>query len=112
MGRRADTSSKIAAARINDLSEFNILLYNRHLFVIDFPQAVDLSSRVDRYRYSRFEEARPLLLRDLRNVEPYFARFDTRVDAEEDDLLIARFERLHLNTSESEIWILSGPSAV
>ncbi len=77
-----------------DLSEFNLLLYNRRLFVIDFPQAVDLSSRVD--RYSRFEEARPLLLRDLRNVARYFVRFNTLIDAEEEyDQLIAKFERLH-----------------
>ncbi len=78
-----------------DLSEFNLLLYKDHLFAIDFPQAVDLSSRVN--RYSRFEEARPLLLRDLRNIARYFAKFNTQVDAEkENDQLIARFERLNL----------------
>ena len=78
-----------------DMSEFNLLLYDRRLFVIDFPQAVDLSSRVD--RYSRFEEARPLLLRDLRNIARYFAKCNTPIDAEEEyDQLIARFESLHL----------------
>ncbi len=78
-----------------DLSEFNLLLYDGRLFVIDFPQAVDLSSRVD--RYSRFEEAKPLLLRDLRNIARYFGRFNIGVDAEEEyGRLTARFERLHL----------------
>ncbi len=78
-----------------DLSEFNLLLYKDRLFVIDFPQAVDLSSRVN--RYSRFEEAKPFLLRDLRNIARYFTKFNTQVDAEKEyDQLIAKFERQYL----------------
>jgi len=38
-----------------DLSQYNLLYWNDRLFVIDFPQAVDFSSNVD--RHIRLEEA-------------------------------------------------------
>ncbi len=50
-----------------DLSEYNLVYHDGRLFVIDFPQAVDLSSRVD--RSAKFESGKDLLLRDLRKLE-------------------------------------------
>ncbi len=74
-----------------DLSEYNLVLMDGQLFVIDFPQAVDFSSRVD--RHSRTEEAKPLLLRDLMNLENYFARYDILLDAHgEYDRLVQRLQ--------------------
>ncbi len=79
-----------------DLSEYNLLLYRDRIFVIDFPQAVDLSSRANRQR--RFEKAKPLLRRDLENVAHYFARYDVEIDAlAEYDRLTTRFEGAHLD---------------
>jgi len=51
----------------SDLSEYNIVMWGERLFAIDFPQAVDFSSRVT--RHVRVEEAKPMLLRDLRNLK-------------------------------------------
>ncbi len=62
-----------------DLSEYNILVWKQRLFVIDFPQAIDFSSRRD--RHIKVEEAKPLLLRDLRNLERYFKRYSVEVDS-------------------------------
>src|SRR5438552_3331743 len=79
-----------------DLSEYNLLLYRDRIFVIDFPQAVDLSSRPNRHR--RFEKAKPLLRRDLENVARYFSQYDIEIDAPaEYDLLTTRFEKTHLD---------------
>jgi RIO kinase 1 len=64
-----------------DLSEYNLLCWDDRLFVIDFPQAVDFSSRMDRHQ--RIEEAKPLLHRDLTNLENYFAGYDVELDAKE-----------------------------
>ena len=63
-----------------DLSEYNLVYWLGQLFVIDFPQAVDFSSRVDRHR--RLREAGPLMLRDLRNLESYFAGYKVGIHAE------------------------------
>ncbi len=65
-----------------DLSEYNILLWNDTLYVIDFPQAVDFSSKVDRHQKMR--QAAPLLLRDLQNVETYFKSYGVLVNAQEE----------------------------
>jgi RIO kinase 1 len=74
-----------------DLSEYNLLLYREKLFVIDFPQAIDLSSRVD--RPGRFEKSKPFLLRDIRNVADYFSKYDITFDIQEMyDRLVSRFE--------------------
>ncbi len=62
-----------------DLSEYNILLWDDKLFVIDFPQAVDFSSKMD--RHIQAARARPLLLRDLWNLKNYFARYHIEMDA-------------------------------
>ena len=79
-----------------DLSEYNLLLYRDRIFVIDFPQAVDLSSRPNRHR--RFEAAKPLLRRDLENVARYFSKYDIEIDAmAEYERLTTRFEREHLD---------------
>ena len=79
-----------------DLSEYNLLLYRDRIFVIDFPQAVDLSSRPNRHR--RFEKAKPLLRRDLENVARYFSQYDIDIDAlAECDRLTTKFEREHLD---------------
>jgi len=79
-----------------DLSEYNLLLYRDRIFVIDFPQAVDLSSRPNRHR--RFEEAQPLLRRDLENVARYFSQYDIEIDTlAEYERLTTRFEREHLD---------------
>ncbi len=50
------------------------------VFAIDFPQAVDFSSKVDQHK--RLKEAGPLLLRDLKNLENHFAPHNVRIDAE------------------------------
>ena len=63
-----------------DLSEYNLVHHDGRLFVIDFPQAVDLSSRVD--RSAKFESGKDLLLRDLRNLERCFSRFGVELDPE------------------------------
>src|SRR5438046_9089528 len=63
-----------------DLSEYNLVYHDGRLFVIDFPQAVDLSSRVD--RSAKFESGKDLLLRDLRNLERCFSRFGVELDSE------------------------------
>jgi RIO kinase 1 len=65
-----------------DLSEYNLLLWDDRLFVIDFPQAIDFSSRVT--RHILIEEAKPLLLRDLTNLENYFARHSVELNAEDE----------------------------
>ena len=65
-----------------DLSQYNLLYWNAQLFVIDFPQAVDFSSRVD--RHVRLEEAKPLLQRDLTNLESYFAKYWVQLDSEDE----------------------------
>jgi RIO kinase 1 len=65
-----------------DLSEYNLMYWNHRLFAIDFPQAVDFSSRVD--RHLRAEEAKPLLFRDLRNLENYFARWNVDLSVEQE----------------------------
>ena len=63
-----------------DLSEYNLIFWGKRLFVIDFPQAVDFSSKMD--RHIQAEKAKPLLLRDLTNLENYFTRYGTDLDAE------------------------------
>jgi len=78
-----------------DLSEYNLLLFQERVFAIDFGQALDLSSRTNRHR--RFEDAKPLLLRDLENVARYFSQYDVEIDAVgEYNRLIARFERVNI----------------
>lgn len=72
---------KLLGAHIvhGDLSEYNLVFWNKSLFVIDFPQAVDFSSNMDRHMQA--ERGKPLLLRDLRNIENYFARYEVELDA-------------------------------
>ncbi len=75
-----------------DLSEYNLLMWNGQLFVIEFPQAVDFSSRMD--RHIQAEKAKPLLLRDIRNLENYFARYGTELDSEvEYHRLVSKLEQ-------------------
>ncbi len=74
-----------------DLSEYNLVLMDGQLFVIDLPQAVDFSSNVD--RHIRIEEAKPLLERDLANLENYFAKHDVPIDARNEYLrLVEKFD--------------------
>ena len=63
-----------------DLSEYNIVYWDACLFVIDFPQAVDFSSRVS--RHIQVKEAEPLLIRDLTNLQNFFAKYDVKLNAE------------------------------
>jgi RIO kinase 1 len=78
-----------------DLSEYNLLLFNDKVFVIDFPQAIDLSSHVN--RAARFENAKPLLLRDIGNVCHYFAKYELNLEVEEEnERLVHEFETRHL----------------
>jgi RIO kinase 1 len=65
-----------------DLSEYNLVYWNGRLFVIDFPQAIDFTSRVD--RHLQVEKAKPLLLRDLRNLGNYFARWNIELSVEQE----------------------------
>jgi RIO kinase 1 len=62
-----------------DLSEYNILVADGKLFVIDFPQAVEFSSRIERHRL--VGDAERCLLRDLRNLECFFSKLEVRIDA-------------------------------
>jgi RIO kinase 1 len=74
-----------------DLSEYNLLFYDGRLFAIDFPQAVDLSSKMD--RHVQVEKAKPVLHRDLKNLENYFARYGVDLDANyEYGRLVSRLE--------------------
>ena len=80
-----------------DLSQYNLLLFNDNVFVIDFPQAIDLSSRVNRQR--RFENAKPLLQRDLENIGRYFAKYDLDLDSRSEyERLSGEFESRHLQS--------------
>ena len=79
-----------------DLSEYNLLLHRDRVFAIDFGQSVDLSSRVNRHR--RFEDAKPLLRRDLQNVAHYFSDHGIEIDAQREyDRLTTKFESTHLD---------------
>jgi RIO kinase 1 len=49
-----------------DLSAFNILWWQSHPYIIDFPQAVDVRTHPD---------AQQLLQRDLKNVIQYFRKY-------------------------------------
>jgi serine/threonine-protein kinase RIO1 len=62
-----------------DLSEYNLLMAGDRLFVIDFLQSIDFSSRVN--RHAQLEKAKPLLMRDLKNLERYFLRYAIKIDA-------------------------------
>ncbi len=62
-----------------DLSEYNLVLMDDNLYAIDFPQAIDFSSRRD--RHILVEDAKPLLLRDLKNLERYFEDYGVQIDA-------------------------------
>jgi len=62
-----------------DLSEYNLLMAGDRLFVIDFLQSIDFSSRVN--RNTQLEKAKPLLMRDLQNLERFFGRCGVKVDA-------------------------------
>lgn len=62
-----------------DLSEYNLLCMDGRLFVIDFPQAIDFSSKADRHQL--IKDAARLLLRDLENLQHYFLRHGVIVDA-------------------------------
>ncbi len=79
-----------------DLSEYNLVLVDGKLFVIDVPQAVDFSSRVN--RHARIEEAKPLLERDLANLKNYFAKYDVSIDAQ--DHYRRLVEKFNLNSVE------------
>jgi len=74
-----------------DLSEYNLLRSGDRLFAIDFLQSIDFSARVDRHR--KIETAKPLLMRDLQNLERHFARYNVQIDAaSEYDRLLATVE--------------------
>jgi RIO kinase 1 len=64
-----------------DLSEYNLMYWGDSLFVIDFPQAIDFSSKVD--RHLQVEKGKPLLRRDLANLEKYFAKYNVELAAEQ-----------------------------
>ena len=71
-----------------DLSPFNILYWQGHTTIIDFPQAVDPRTNPN---------ARALLTRDVENVCRYFARYDVRSDPFRiADNLWRRFQRAEL----------------
>jgi len=65
-----------------DLSEYNILVVDGQLFVIDFPQAVEFSSKIERHRLVK--DAERLLRRDLGNLESFFSKLDVRIDADQE----------------------------
>ncbi len=74
-----------------DLSEYNLLCVRGRLFAIDFPQAVDFSSRIERHRLVR--DAERLLLRDLTNLQEFFSRHRVRIDAYEEFQRLRRDHR-------------------
>ncbi len=65
-----------------DLSEYNILVVGEKLFVIDFPQAIEFSSKIERHRL--VGEAERLLQRDLDNLQAFFSRFGVEMDASDE----------------------------
>jgi RIO kinase 1 len=67
-----------------DISEYNLVLWDNRLYAIDFPQAVDFSSKMD--RHIQLEKAKPLLLRDLTNLESHFTRYGIALDADQEYL--------------------------
>jgi RIO kinase 1 len=75
-----------------DLSEYNLLMAGDRLFVIDFLQSIDFSSKVN--RHILLEKAKPLLMRDLQNLGRFFGRYEMKIDAE------TEYERL---TSHVEV---------
>ena len=48
-----------------DLSEFNILFWNDEIYIIDFPQAIDMRTNPN---------ADDLYLRDLENIKKFFKK--------------------------------------
>ncbi len=63
-----------------DLSPFNIVMYKDEPWFIDFPQAIDFSSRMGRLQ--TLEKGRKILLRDIQNVVRYFQRYGITADSE------------------------------
>ena len=89
---------KMLAACIvhGDLSEYNILRVEGRLFIIDFPQAIDFSSKVERHRL--VGDAELLLTRDLRNLQAFFLRYEVVIDAN------AEFQRLRKDHQDILPW--------
>jgi RIO kinase 1 len=63
-----------------DLSEYNILLFKKDPWIIDFPQAIDFASRPGRHRV--LNEGRTILLRDIKNIVQFFSRHGISADPE------------------------------
>ncbi len=83
-----------------DLSEYNLVVHDGSLFVIDFPQAVDFSSRVDRHRV--ILDAGRLLLRDPENLQHYFFRYGVSIGANSEYLrLMSDYQDLLSSSGES-----------
>jgi RIO kinase 1 len=87
-----------------DLSEYNILVAEGKLFVIDFPQAVDFSSKIERHRLVK--EAERLLQRDLENLQSFFSRLGVDLDASYE------FQRLRRDYPELLPWTKKDPTAI
>jgi RIO kinase 1 len=71
----ADLHRMVATGIVHaDLSPYNILWWNDRAWIIDLPQAVDLTANV---------HALDFLIRDVRNVGAWFARHGVAFDADE-----------------------------
>jgi RIO kinase 1 len=80
----------LACDRVHgDLSAYNVLYWQGHIKVIDFPQAVDPRANFN---------AQSLLLRDVTNICNYFAKYNITADAE---VLLHRLWKNYLRSSLS-----------
>jgi RIO kinase 1 len=86
-----------------DLSEYNLVYWGDRLFVIDFPQAIDFSSRVD--RHLQVEKAKPLLLRDLTNLGNYFAKYNVEIAVDQNyQRLASKLSSQDMNKPNQRLW--------
>ncbi|MFW9983575.1 MAG: RIO1 family regulatory kinase/ATPase [Candidatus Odinarchaeota archaeon] len=76
-----------------DLSAYNILYFQNEPWIIDFPQAIDFASRLNRHR--ALNKGRTILLRDITNIVRFFEKY--RISAEAEALCDECMEQISFN---------------